>query len=116
MQDKYEALAELLKDEAAAKEVLADTLETTQANLKAKGLDFTVEELTQIVQLQTQSGELDETSLDDVNGGFIIADQYGGHKNKYGPFRTYHYPHTVVDTWCWQIKSSIATVGGLFNK
>ena len=113
MQDKYEALAELLKDEATAKEVLADTLEETQANLEAKGLDFTVEELMQIVQAQTQSGELDETNLDDVNGGFCIVDSYGHYNNKYGPFNRYPYQHTIVDIWCGQIKS---TIRGLFNK
>ena len=50
MQDKYEALAELLKDEAAAKAVMGSSPEEAQANLKAKGLDFTVEELEQLAR------------------------------------------------------------------
>ena len=114
MQDKYEALVELLKDEAAAKEVLADTLEATQANLKAKGLDFTVEELMQIVQAQTQSGELDETSLDDVNGGWGVIDSHGSYRNIYGhSYNPYLYQNQIVNSWCWQIKSAIT---GFFNK
>ena len=75
MEEKYKALAELLKDEETAKEVLSESVEETQANLKAKGLDFTVEELLEIAKAQLPKGELDEGSLDDVNGGFFLVDQ-----------------------------------------
>ena len=76
MQDKYEALAELLKDEAAAKAVMGSSPEEAQANLKAKGLDFTVEELEQLAAYTLSSAqdknELDESALDDVSGGIYF--------------------------------------------
>ena len=91
MEEKYKALAELLKDEETAKEVLSESVEETQANLKAKGLDFTVEELLEIAKAQLPEGELDENSLDDVNGGGLFGDNpYIRYllrdKSKDGPF------------------------------
>ena len=72
MQDKCAALAELLKDEETAKAVLSESVEETQANLKAKGLYFTVEELVGIADQFAGKGELNEEQLDDVNGGILM--------------------------------------------
>ena len=75
MQDKYEALAELLKDEENAKEVFGKSPEEAQVNLKARGLDFTVEELKELAEkaVAGADGELDENSLDDVAGGIVVT-------------------------------------------
>ena len=69
--DKYQELAELLKDPAKANEILSDSMEETQANLKANGLDFSIEELEDLaVKVTAQDeGELGEDALDDVSGG-----------------------------------------------
>lgn len=73
MQDRYEALAELLKDEETAKTVLGSSPEEAQVNIKSRGLDFTVEELTKLADYTLAStenkNELNEESLDDVSGG-----------------------------------------------
>ena len=73
MQNKYEALAELLKDEETAKSVLGSSPEEAQANLKAKGLDFSLEELKKMAESALAStdgkGELNEDTLDNVSGG-----------------------------------------------
>ena len=75
MQEKYEALAELLKDEETAKAVFGKSPEEAQVNLKARGLDFTVEELKELAEKAVTSadGELDENNLDDVVGGIVIT-------------------------------------------
>ena len=77
MQDKYEALAELLKDEETAKTVLGSSPEEAQINLKEKGFEFTVEELTKLaedaVSAENSGGEMDEDLLDNVSGGVIIG-------------------------------------------
>ena len=70
--EKYQALAELFKDEATAKEILSDSVEETQQNLKKYDLDFSAEELEEIaakVVAQEESGELNEDALEDVAGG-----------------------------------------------
>ena len=75
MQDKYEALAELLKDEETAKTVMGSSPEEAAVNLKARGLDFTAEELTKLandaIASESGSGELSEESLDNVSGGVV---------------------------------------------
>ena len=72
--DKYQELAELLKDPAKAEEILADSIEETQANLKANGLDFSIEELEALAAKVTvqEQGELSEDALDDVSGGLLM--------------------------------------------
>ena len=77
MNEKYKALAELLKDEENAKEVLSESVEETQANLKAKGLDFTVKELIDMADKILGKGELNEEQLDDVNGGILMPTLLG---------------------------------------
>lgn len=75
MQDKYEALAEFLKDEETAKSVLGSSPEEAQTNLQAKGLDFSLEELKKMAESALAStdskGELNEDTLDNVSGGII---------------------------------------------
>ena len=67
--NKYEQFAELLKD--PSKNILSDSIEETQANLKANGLDFSIEELEELAaKVEDQENEeLNETALDDVAGG-----------------------------------------------
>lgn len=69
--DKYQQLAELLSDEAKAKEILSESVEETQANLQKAGLEFTVEELQAIAQSIPggEEEELNEDALEDVAGG-----------------------------------------------
>lgn len=69
--NKYEQFAELLKD--PSKNILSDSIEETQANLAANGLDFSIEELEELAaKVEAQDGEeLNETALDDVAGGSL---------------------------------------------
>ena len=76
--DKYQELAELLNDPAKASEILSDSIEQTQANLKANGLDFSIEELQDLavkVNANDQE-ELSEDALDDVSGGLALPSYY----------------------------------------
>lgn len=70
--DKYTAFAELLKDQATADQILSDSIEQTQQNLKERGLDFSIEELEKIAAqaiAQAEQDELSEEDLEDVAGG-----------------------------------------------
>ena len=72
--DKYQKFAELISDETKAKEVLSESIEETQANLKKHGMDFSIEELIEMAQnvlSSTESGELNEDSLENVSGGYL---------------------------------------------
>lgn len=74
--DKYQAFADLMKDEAKAKEIISDSIEETQENLKKLGLEFTIEELEEIAAksiAQGEGDELTEDSLDDVSGGVAFS-------------------------------------------
>lgn len=74
--DKYQAFAELMEDENKAKEIISDSIEQTQQNLKNNGLDFTLEELKEMaakVVIQDSNDELDEDALNDVNGGILMS-------------------------------------------
>lgn len=76
--DKYQELAELLNDPAKANEIFSDSIEQTQANLKANGLDFSIEELQDLavkVNANDQE-ELGEDALDDVSGGLALPSYY----------------------------------------
>lgn len=70
--DKYQKFAELISDEAKAKEILSESIEETQANLKKYDLDFSVEELEEMSRRMTvfaSDDELSAEALDDVAGG-----------------------------------------------
>ena len=72
--DKYQELAVLLSDPAKANEIISKSVEQTQANLKANGLDFSIEELVELAEkatLQQTQGELNEDDLDEVAGGLV---------------------------------------------
>ena len=73
--DKYQQLAELLKDQDKANAFLSESVEETQKNLEKEGLDFTVDELVEIAEKvekkENEGDELNEDSLDDVSGGVI---------------------------------------------
>ena len=90
MQDKYEALAELLKDEETAKAIWGNTPEEAQTNLKEKGLDFSVEELLEMAQ--PPEGEISESELDNVSGGII----FGG---CFWPPRRFPFPWMKTGRW-----------------
>ncbi len=54
----------------------ADTVEELQALFSANGLEMTIEEIEQsleAVSTQTTNGELNEESLDNVNGGVVVC-------------------------------------------
>lgn len=72
MDARYEKLAELLKDEALANEIIADSAEETQEILHNKGLDFSVDELKELAKTLLSNddvGEMDEKALESVSGG-----------------------------------------------
>lgn len=72
--DKYQELAVLLSDPAKANEIISKSVEQTQANLKANGLDFSIEELVELAEkatIQQTKGELSEEDLDEVAGGLV---------------------------------------------
>lgn len=72
MDERYEKLAELLKDEASADEIIADSAEETQKILQNKGLDFSVDELKELAKSllsNDDTGEMDEKALERVSGG-----------------------------------------------
>ncbi len=74
--DKYQLFAELISDEEKAKEILSESIEETRANLLKEGLDFSVEELTEMSQgvgVSTNNEELGEDALDDVAGGIAFS-------------------------------------------
>lgn len=74
--NKYQAFAELMKDETKANEIIADTIEQTQQNLLKYDLEFTTEELKEIaakVATMSETDELNEDALDDVAGGVAFA-------------------------------------------
>lgn len=70
--DKYQVLIDLMQDESKVREVISDSIEETQQNLKKIGLDFSIEELESIsikVAALENTSELAEETLDDVTGG-----------------------------------------------
>lgn len=72
MDERYEKLAELLSDEKEAAEIISESVEETQKNLAARGLEFTVAELKEFGKAVTAAnahGELDEDALEGVSGG-----------------------------------------------
>lgn len=72
MDARYEKLAELLKNEASANEIIADSAEETQKILHNKGLDFSVDELKELAKTllsNYDTGEMDEKALERVSGG-----------------------------------------------
>ena len=74
--DKYQELAQLLSNPAKAQEIMSESVEKTQANLKANGLDFSIEELEELaekVTIQQTQGELSEDVLENVSGGSIAS-------------------------------------------
>ncbi len=86
MNEKMKKFEELLKDEAKGKAVFGKTLEETQKNLADEGLEFTLEELTDIVKGLAESdvdagAELTETDLENVAGGSYQSDCYKWGKN-----------------------------------
>ena len=75
MDERYEKLAELLSDEKEAEAVISESVEETQKNLAARGLEFTVAELKEFGKAVTAAnaqGELDEDALEGVSGGVIL--------------------------------------------
>lgn len=73
MEERLEKLQLLLEQEGADR-IFADTLEETQANLHARGVEFSAGELKEIVRslaAQTAEGELNEDALEDVSGGAV---------------------------------------------
>ena len=74
MDERYEKLAELLSDEKEAAEIISESVEETQKNLAARGLEFTIAELKEFGKAVTAAnaqGELDEDALEGVSGGVI---------------------------------------------
>ena len=74
--DKYQELAVLLSNPSKANEIISESVEQTQANLKANGLDFSIEELKALAEkatIQQTQGELSEDALDQVAGGFVSS-------------------------------------------
>ena len=72
MDARYEKLAQLLKNEASANEIIADSAEETQKILHNKGLDFSVDELKELAKTllsNDDTGEMDEKALERVSGG-----------------------------------------------
>lgn len=80
MDTRFEKLQKLLSDETVAKDVLSSSLEETQANLKAKGLEFSLDELNDIVKgivsASNESEEIGESELENVSGGGYKKDCY----------------------------------------
>lgn len=72
--DRYEALADILKDPETARGVIADSVEETFKNLAIRGIDFSVDELREISTIvhaheTSNDRELDVSKLDNVFGG-----------------------------------------------
>ena len=71
MDESFEKLQVLLEVEDPD-QIFACSVEETQANLQARGIDFSIEELKTFakeLESQCSEGELDESALDDVTGG-----------------------------------------------
>ncbi len=72
-QERVNAIAEVLNaDEDRAKKLIEMEPAAAAEALKAEGYDFTADELIEfgeILSKANQSGELDESNLDDVAGG-----------------------------------------------
>lgn len=70
--DQFKAL---LDDEVFVRKLAQlETNEEVQKAFAEKGVDFTMEEIDQIVEkLYGDSAELDEDKLEDVSGGFVIT-------------------------------------------
>ena len=91
MEPRYQKLQELLKDEATCKKLFVLNAEEASEVLKKEyGLDFTVAELTSIMNgikdalRDRQSGELGETDLEMVSGG--AKDKDYGYGYSFGRF------------------------------
>ena len=72
--DKLEKLMKIMEQEQKANDVFVESLEETQENLRRKGLDFSIDELSAIAKgvvesTKENSKELDENDLEMVVGG-----------------------------------------------
>lgn len=72
--DKLEKLMKIMEQEQEASDVFAESLEATQENLRKRGLEFSLDELSAIVKgvvesTQENSKELEESDLEMVVGG-----------------------------------------------
>ena len=74
MYESFEKLQVLLEVEDPD-QIFTCSVEETQANLQARGIDFSIEELKTFakeLESQCSEGELDESALDDVAGGAVL--------------------------------------------
>ena len=70
-----ELIKEVFSDEAYVKSLFeSESWETAQASLKEKGIDLSIEELKQLVNLMKKKGdgELSEEELEEVSGGVSL--------------------------------------------
>lgn len=78
--DKFEKLAQLMADEAIAREVLyIDSPEDVQKYLADKGVDLSIEEIQEWageINKAMASEELDADDLDSVAGGIVICPRW----------------------------------------
>ena len=106
-QEKGKALVEYLaKDEARAEKLLVmDTAEAVKV-LEADGLAYTAEELAEFGEalkasvVTSESGELDEASLESVSGGtyfYVNGDYEAGHVLGYACKKVYN----KLTSWSW---------------
>lgn len=99
MDERYEKLAELLSDEKEAEAVISESVEETQKNLAAKGLEFTIAELKEFGKAVTAAnaqGELDENALEGVSGGSVLGAAVIGARIA---FNSWSYIHPRVGRW-----------------
>ena len=74
MDERLAKLEEILKMEDVA-EIFVDSIEATQKNLQAKGIDFSLSELKELAKFVNASRsmeELDEGTLESVVGGATL--------------------------------------------
>ena len=88
--------ATLLKDTDFANEILAMEAADAAAALKAKGFDFTAEELSSfaegLAEYLEENAELSEDDLDDVNGG-CYHHHHHHHRHHHHHHHHHHYHH-----------------------
>ena len=71
-----ELIKEVFSDEAYVKSLFeSESWEAAQASLKEKGIDISIEELKQLVNLMKKKGdgELSEEELEQVSGGILFT-------------------------------------------
>lgn len=99
MDERYEKLAKLLSDEKEAAEIISESVEETQKNLAARGLEFTIAELKEFGKAVTAAnaqGELDEDALEGVSGGSVLGAAVIGARVA---FNSWSYIHPIIKRW-----------------